>query len=94
MSDIAFLVMDLQEYGHPHLAFAFLNAYLEQTGDYQSLKVLKWYLVYRAFVRAKVEVMRARQLNHVQRLDSLQVAQAQTYIRLADQLRQPKKRKL
>ena len=94
MNDIAFLVMDLQEFGHPDLSAVFLNAYLEKTGDYQSLTVLKWYLVYRAMVRAKVAVMRARQLNQVQRLDARQIEPAQAYLRLAEQLRQSKQRKL
>ena len=94
MNDIAFLVMDLQEYGHPELSAVFLNAYLEHTGDYQSLSVLKWYLVYRALVRAKVAVMRARQLNEVQRLSLQQIAPARAYIRLAEQMSQSSPRKL
>jgi uncharacterized protein len=94
MNDVAFLVMDLKEYGRPELSSAFLNAYLEQTGDYQSLTVLKWYMVYRALVRAKVAVMRARQLNQVQRLDLQQIAPAKAYIELAKKLRQSTKRRL
>lgn len=94
MNDIAFLVMDLQEYGHPELSAVFLNAYLEHTGDYQSLRVLKWYLVYRALVRAKVAVMRARQLYEVQRLSMQQIAPARTYIRLAEKMSQKSPRKL
>jgi len=94
MNDIAFLVMDLQKNGHPELSAVFLNAYLEQTGDYQSLTVLKWYLIYRALVRAKVTVMRARQLNEVQRLDLQQIAPAKVYIQLAEKLSQTKTRKL
>ncbi len=93
-SDISFLIMDLQERGHPDLSAVFLNAYLEQTGDYRCLSVLRWYLVYRALVRAKVEVMRARQIHQVQRLDSEQIAPAIAYIRLADQLTEITKRQL
>jgi uncharacterized protein len=94
MNDIAFLVMDLQEYGHPELSSVFLNAYLEQTGDYQSLKILKWYMVYRALVRAKVAVMRARQLFEVQRLSIQQIVSARAYIHLAEQMSQTSPRKL
>ena len=54
ISDAGFLVMDLLAEGHRALAAAFLNAYLEASGDYHSLRVLRWYLVYRALVRAKV----------------------------------------
>src|SRR5690606_40895403 len=61
MSDAAFLMMDLTERGRPEFAARFCNRYLEETGDYGGLAVLKWYLVYRALVRAKVAVLRAAQ---------------------------------
>jgi aminoglycoside phosphotransferase family enzyme/predicted kinase len=61
MSEVAFLVMDLIDHRLPRLAFAFLNAYLESTGDYAGVRVLRFYLVYRALVRAKVSCMRAHQ---------------------------------
>lgn len=54
ISEIAFLVMDLQDRGQFALAQRFLNGYLELTGDYAGLKLLPLYLVYRAMVRAKV----------------------------------------
>ena len=60
--DIGFLVMDLQERGYSDLSAILLNTYLEQNGDYASLSVLRWYIVYRALVRAKVALLRARQL--------------------------------
>ncbi len=94
ISDIAFLVMDLRELGHPELAATFLNAYLERTGDFQSLSVLRWYLVYRAMVRAKVAVLRARQRNQVERLDMEQITPAKAYIRMAEQLSELGTRKL
>lgn len=59
ISEAAFLAMDLQDRGRPDLARRFLNAYLEQTGDYEGLEVLRYYLVYRAMVRAKVACIRA-----------------------------------
>lgn len=61
MSDIAFLVMDLQDRKQPQLANHFLNAYLEATGDYAGLSVLPFYLCYRAMVRAKVDAIRLEQ---------------------------------
>ncbi|MGP1680445.1 MAG: AAA family ATPase, partial [Burkholderiales bacterium] len=61
MNEVAFLVMDLLDHGLPRLAFRFLNAYLEFTGDYAGLRVLRFYLVYRALVRAKVSCLRAHQ---------------------------------
>lgn len=57
LSDTAFLVMDLWARGRRDLAFRFLNAYLEHTGDYAGLPVLRFYLVYRALVRALVGLL-------------------------------------
>jgi aminoglycoside phosphotransferase family enzyme/predicted kinase len=61
MSEVAFLVMDLQDRNQPVLAQRFLNRYLEQNGDYPGLRVLRFYLLYRALVRAKVDAIRAAQ---------------------------------
>ncbi len=61
MSEAAFLAMDLEDRGRADLAWRFLNRYLEATGDYEGLGVLRFYLVYRALVRAKVHLMRSRQ---------------------------------
>jgi hypothetical protein len=57
MNDIAFLVMDLMAHRREDLAYAFLNAYLEHSGDYPGLAVLRFYLVYRCLVRAKVAAL-------------------------------------
>jgi aminoglycoside phosphotransferase family enzyme/predicted kinase len=57
MNDIAFLVMDLMAHQRADLALVFLNAYLEKTGDYPGLAVLRFYLVYRCMVRAKVSAL-------------------------------------
>lgn len=61
INEIAFLTMDLLDRGRADLAFRFLNAYLEETGDYAGLGLLRFYLVYRALVRAKVHGLRAAQ---------------------------------
>ena len=61
-SEIAFTTMDLYGRGRPDLAHRFLNAYLEATGDYDGLRVLRFYLVHRAMVRAKVDCLRAAQV--------------------------------
>ncbi|WP_081247565.1 AAA family ATPase [Variovorax paradoxus] len=52
MSDIAFLSMDLKAHGRPDLAFRFLDAWLQHSGDHAGLQVLGFYEVYRALVRA------------------------------------------
>ncbi|HEU0219789.1 MAG TPA: AAA family ATPase, partial [Gallionella sp.] len=61
ISEIAFTVMDLMQRGQPQLAWRFLNAYLEHSGDYSGVSVLRFYLAYRAMVRAKVAAIRAAQ---------------------------------
>lgn len=61
MNEVAFLVMDLLEHGLAALAWRFLNAYLETTGDYAGVRVLRFYLVYRAMVRAMIACIRSRQ---------------------------------
>src|SRR5665647_1660727 len=61
MNEVAFLVMDLLDRNRTDLAFRFLNGYLELTGDYAGVKVLRYYLAYRAMVRAKISAIRARQ---------------------------------
>ena len=62
MSEVAFLVMDLEKHGREDLARMFLNRYLELTGDYEGLRVFRFYEVYRALVRAKVAGLRLAQL--------------------------------
>lgn len=57
ISEAAFLVMDLQSRGEPALAQRFLNRYLERGGDYAGLHLLRFFLLYRALVRAKVSLI-------------------------------------
>lgn len=57
-ADIAFLMMDLEHLGRPDLATRFLNAYLEETGDWDAVALLDFYRAYRAFVRGKVLSLR------------------------------------
>ncbi len=54
LSEIAFPIMDFWARGRADLAWRLANSYLEQTGDYVDLDVLRFYIVYRAMVRAKV----------------------------------------
>lgn len=58
MSDLAFLTMDLQAHGRPDLAFGALDVYLQHSGDHAGLRVLRFYEVYRALVRAVVARLR------------------------------------
>lgn len=62
MNDIAFICMDMQFRGRHDLATRFINLYLEMTGDYEGLSVLRYYQVQRALVRCKVALLRTAQL--------------------------------
>ncbi|MGJ0514785.1 MAG: AAA family ATPase [Methylomicrobium sp.] len=61
ISEAAFLIIDLLHFKLDILAFRFLNRYLQHTGDYQGVALLRYYLVYRALVLAKVSLLRAEQ---------------------------------
>lgn len=90
LSEVAFLVMDLQARGRADLAWRFLNAWLEQTGDYAGLRVLPYYLVYRAMVRARVAALRLGQLaGQARRAAEQELA---LYLRLAGQFTRPRER--
>jgi aminoglycoside phosphotransferase family enzyme len=54
MSEVGFATMDLDARGQSRFGQRFLNRYLERTGDYAGLEVLRFYQTYRAMVRAKV----------------------------------------
>jgi aminoglycoside phosphotransferase family enzyme/gluconate kinase len=54
MYDIAYIVMDLDVRQRPDLRAAFLNAYVEETGDWEGLLVLPIYVSRQTYVRAKV----------------------------------------
>jgi hypothetical protein len=64
ISEVAFLVIDLLHFGYHCYAYRLLNHYLHRTGDYQGMALLRYYLVYRALVCAKVSLLR-----HVQQLN-------------------------
>lgn len=59
-NDIAFTTMDLRYHGKTGLARRFRTAYLDAAGDYSMLRVLPYYVIYRALVRAKVAALRER----------------------------------
>jgi aminoglycoside phosphotransferase family enzyme/predicted kinase len=90
MNEVAFLMMDLFDHRLPRLAFRFLNAYLERTGDYAGLRVLRFYLVYRALVRAKVSCMRAHQAGMAAREQSEIEQEYRRHLHLAERLAAPR----
>lgn len=84
LNELAFLVMDLDEHDCPALSQRLLNGYLEHTGDYSGLKVLPYYLVYRAMVRAMVACIRLDQTRDDQAIDNAEACtEYRRYIDLA-----------
>ncbi len=57
VADLAFVFMDLIDHGLPRLAWRWLSGVLEHGGDYDGLPLLRWFVVYRALVRAKVALL-------------------------------------
>ncbi len=53
-SELAFPIMDFFARGRADLAGRLLNAWLESADEYRGLSVMRFYLVYRSLVRAKV----------------------------------------
>ena len=53
-SEIAFLAMDLDYFGKSNFADFFIERYLQDTKDYEILKLIDFYKCYRAYVRGKV----------------------------------------
>ncbi len=80
ISEAAFVVMDLDGRGHPQLARRFLNAYLENTGDYEGLKLLRYYVAYRAMARAMVDTIRSGQPGLDEREKNKALAESRRYI--------------
>ena len=83
MSEIAFLIMDLEVRGYRHFSNRLLNGYLQHIGDYEGLILLPYYLVYRALVRAKVALLRREQVSLESQDYVESTAEYQQYIRFA-----------
>ena len=88
INDVAFLTMDLHHRGRSDLAYRFIDRYLALTGDYAALRLLRFYEVYRALVRAKIAAIRLQQLGAADGRDSVQ-AEVDSYVYLAERLAAP-----
>ncbi len=84
MNEVAFLAMDLLYRNRADLAFRFLNRYLETTGDYPGVGVLRFYMSYRAVVRAKIAAIRAHQRSLRLRENNEAMAGCQLHLALAE----------
>lgn len=68
VSEIAFLMMDLDRVGRSDLSQYFLNQWLIYSGDFEALQLMRFYQLYRAMVRAKVAAIRlSQQLSAVEK---------------------------
>lgn len=72
----------------------FLGAYLAHSGDYGGLGVLRFFVVYRAVVRAKIHLLRAVQIaddvaerRHAVTLDGRTAITPQQYAAIARRVR-------
>lgn len=83
ISEVAFCYMDLLHREHPDLASRFLNRYLEHSGDYAGMTLLRFYAVYRAMVRAKVALIRASQPGLAGEEKNRETQMGMDYLRLA-----------
>jgi hypothetical protein len=86
INDVAFTFMDLVDHGLPALAWRLMDAYLQLTGDYAGLAVLRFYAVYRALVRAKIAGIRLGQPGTPQAEQAEDRAAAARYVEVAGQL--------
>jgi len=89
ISEIAFLIMDLEARQKCRLAMRFLNAYMEITGDFEGLQLLRLYKVYRALVRAKVDILRTEQEQPGSTEHAQTVAEFYRYLELAESYIRP-----
>ncbi len=81
--EIAFLLMDLEVHRRADLALGCLDDWLQATGDWSGLDCLRYYLVYRAMVRAKVAAIQAGQHEDGAGREAL-LASMRTHLALAE----------
>jgi len=83
-SEVAFLAMDLDNYGRVDLSQNFVNAYVDKSQDEELLGLFNFYKCYRAYVRGKVESF---QLDdpHISEGEKVRIkTRAQRYFELAE----------
>jgi aminoglycoside phosphotransferase family enzyme/predicted kinase len=84
ISEAAFVAMDLQARGYAGYCWRFINRYLEISADYAGVRLLRYYFIYRALVRAKVEALRVDQQDCDVNTFQAQLKPAIDYIELAN----------
>lgn len=94
ISEVAFLVMDLEDRGRGDLGWRFLNGWLEETGDYAGMRLWNWYYCYRALVRAKVAFLRLGQPDLTGNDREKLTRELSSYLELAERVTTPSKPRL
>lgn len=94
MFDTAYIVMDLDVRDRPDLSNAFLNAYVEQTGDWDGLQILPFYISRQSYVRAKVTSFLLDDPSVPEAVKREAAETAGRYYRLAWEYTQPQQGKL
>ena len=94
ISELAFLLMDLEEHGRRDLANLLLNRYLELSGDYGGVPLLRFYLGYRAMVRAKVAALRLDQAGLDESARTAVLHDLEEYLTLAEGYARPTRPRL
>jgi aminoglycoside phosphotransferase family enzyme/gluconate kinase len=84
VSELAFLIMDLQAKQLGPQANRLLNTYLQYSGDFAGLALLPFYCSYRAMVRAKVALLQVADLPAQQIADHPDYADFISYLELAN----------
>ena len=90
-SELAFVAMDLDYRDLADLGWLLVSEYLEATGDYPGLRVLRHYKIYRAMVRAKVAALRAAQVGPGTPQHNDCIAELDDHVRLAHALTRPRR---
>ncbi len=94
MFDTAYIVMDLDVRDRRDLSNGFLNAYVEQTGDWAGLEILPFYISRQSYVRAKVISFLLDDPSVPDAAKREAAETASRYYRLAWEYTQPKQGKL
>lgn len=89
ISDLAFTIIDLDAMGLGNFSNSLLNRYLEITGDYASLRFLRFYQCYRAMVRVKIAALRLGQENLSTKEREYCLDTIRDYIKLAQSYMKP-----
>jgi predicted kinase len=82
LDELCFLAMECERLGAAYIGKQILDYYCRVSADHPPAALAMLYRAYRACVRAKVHVLRARQLSGVQR--SAAQGDARDYLQLAD----------